>query len=1105
MKVLMAALGLAMSLRLACAGEAVRVGNEVRLRSVRFTVLSPTLVRLEHDRTQAFEDRPSLAVASRQWPPVDFALKEEPGLLEITTSDLRLRYVPRSGHFNPLNLRIELLRMAKPAVWRIGAKDRADLGGTRAGLDGITGPVRVGDGVLSREGWFVINDSHTPLFGDDGWPRPRANPAAQDLYFFGYGDNYAQGLHDYNELCGPIPLLPRWAFGVWFRPAGRHHSNELIAMVRQFRTRGWPIDVLVLDHWSRNGWGSYDWDPAYAPAPESFLKAAHDLGVKVALRVHPGGALLPADSRYGDVCDAVGWDPQRRGIIFFDISNQKEAAALLGSLVEPLQRQGVDFWWVDGTAATTMRWLPNLWWTNYLFNKLGMEAPAARNLILGRYAGPGSQRFPVGCTGDFALSWDVLTFLTWFTATAGNVGMVYWANPVGGQEYPKLDDQLVVRSVQFGAFSPVMLLTMPPWLQSDAAATQAGRFLRLRASLVPYLYSLAHGAHAEGTPLCKPMYIDFPQLEQAYDFKNQYILGQHLLVAPITEPAEEGSTETTKEIWFPPGTWTDLFTGRIVEGPSLLNYPASLDTMPVFARAGAIIPLEPPVEPKPGTSAPFLTIEVYAGDQGQFVLYDRDDAAAARAPAADPPQCTIAYTEGGRERTVRIGRPRGTLKGRPFRRRYEIRLSSFLPVQHVEVNGLGLPPVRAWKNEPGWMYDPARGLLTARTQAFSTAEAVEITFAGDFTPRARELAYRLREMVPRLESAAILLRRNKASEPLIEKLRAAEARAERLAGTLSPDTAGKLELEKALADVRTDVAQAVALAVDVIRNESLKLEFLRVVAGISLSSRIVPTPYRSITIRNELKFLPYAWGRLSGQIITAGLPPHQLGVLEPEGGTFFETDLEVGVVKLAEMHYPVHALLEWNGLQLDLTIENVLDNTFLKQFYVIGPFGDGSYRRVTEVAFPPERVIDLSAGYIGKRREAVYWKQSPWQAPVPDHERRDVRTINLSASLKRMPAAAGYAFSQIYVPHAVEAKLLLGSEGGVVIWLNGIEIFRDPYLKSNQPDAVTVMTRLRAGWNHVLVKSIDEGSYWGFCLRLVGKDGTPIPGAVSGWGPGFER
>ena len=1084
---------------LAAQRDFTRRGNTVWCRNVRFTVLSHTLIRLEYRADGAFVDAPSLIAAKRHWPLVDFDVVEEGGMLQITTRNLRLRYRVKSGRLNTENLDIELLHTPKPTVWRPAEVARRNLGGAHS-KPARAGTAPQGVGVLARDGWHLLDDSRTPLLVQ-GWPQPRPGPtSSQDLYFFGYGQNYSRGLRDFNDLVCQIPLIPRWAFGVWFLPATPQPAAQLLDTLRKFHHEQIPLSVLLVDHWYLNGWTSFDWNAKSFPDPDDFIKQAHSLGVKLGFCVHPGGAFLPRESVYPEVCKTVGWDPEKRGIIFFDLASPKEAEAFVNVLLAPIERQGADFWWVDGAAAANIRWMNKQLWTNHLVFAGSRQPENKRGLILSRFGGLGSGRCPVVYSGRTRQEWATLRYLCYYIPTAGNTGMPYWSFDIGSEKNTPPDDELFLRAVQLATFSPIMRLNARPWIYQPGTLSIVREFVRLRESLIPYLYSLSYQSHTEGLPLCRPMYLHYGAFDEAYNFKHQYLLGESLMVAPIVRSAAEESTrESTREIWFPPGAWNDFFSGRIIEGPAVLNYPSKPDQMPVFARSGSIIPLAPPGQ-APGKTAQRHIIEVYPGSPGEFMLYG-DDGESLDYRNGKHTLCRITYEEDERTMTVLVGETTGGYAGQPRQRSYQVHLNTSLPVQSVEVNGFPIPQAGELTRDPGWKYFPARGRLIAVTAPFPVSSPVEITFRGRFTQESRRLAYRLREVVPRLESAAILLERQGIAEPLVRKLREVEALAEQVNATLLPASDTAKHLEQGLARVRREIRELARLANSSIEDDSVKVEFMRVVLGFSLSSSVAPTPYRQMVFRNEFSFLQYGWGSLGGTISTEGQPVQAVGPLRPEEGASFESTIDINWVPLKEVDFPVRAEIEWEGVPIQLMVHNVIDNTFIKQFYAIGPFGDGSYRRVMELTFPPERSVDLADRYTGKRREIVSWKKVPWLAPVANGI--DYRFMDLGGTLKRMPSAAGYAYAQVYVPEAGEAKLLLGSEGGIAIWVNGVEIFRDPFLSTDQPDVVAVATQLRAGWNDLLVKSVDEGRAWGFYLRLVGKDDQPMPGAMSGWGPGF--
>ena len=1093
----------------ATARDVARDGNHVVDGTVRFTVISPTLIRLEHCRHGAFVDAPSLVAAERNWGEVGFELREEKGRLEIATEKLTLRYTRRSGGFNPLNLEIELMLGEKVVTWRPGMANKGNLGGARPSLDGVAGPVPLPEGILSRDGWYALDDSRTPVLVD-GWPTPREDVLSQDIYFFGYGYDYEQALRDFNDLSGRVPLPPRWALGVWLLCDWPLSGDELVGIVRSLHQNDVPISAVVMGNWNKNGWTSYDWDPASFPDPVGFLKKMHEFGVKVGLNIHPGGALLPSERGYTAVTKLVGWDPARRGMIFFDIGKPREAHAITKVLLPPLERQGVDFWWVDGAAAVTMRHLGSQWWTNSLFFNGSRVGHDKRGLLLGGYGGPGSHRFPITLSGLLSPTWEALDFLTYYTPTAGNSGVAYLANVVSGGEGPEPDDELFVRWLQLATASPLLVLRAHngrmPWADEPALLAAVTRSLSLRETFLPYFYTLASRMHTAGLPICRPMYLHYPATAEAYEFRHQYMLGRNLLVAPMARPAAGNGLMATRRIWFPPGKWHDFTTARIIQGPTVLNYPSHLDHMPAFAKGGSIIPLAWPKHAQ-DLEHERLVVEIFAGEPGQFELY-MDDGTSRAYTDGRSARCIISYFEDEQARIVRIGEVAGDYEGKPAKRSYQIRLNTFLPVIGVAVNGAGAKGLSEEGSEEGWFYDVPTGRLIVNTPAFPTSQAVEVVFVGDFKAEDRRLAYLLREVISRLESAAILLLQSKGPEELVEKIREIEALAEEASLSVCAGPVMSKDLEAGLGGIRAQIVQLVKEANETILNDAVKLQFMKAIIGVSLHSRIIPTSYRQVVVRTEMRFLSYGWGEVTGAVTVANQPPHAITLLRPRGNTFFETDVGIGALPLKEVAFDIRADIVWNGVAVELALAEVLNNTFIKQFYVIGPFGDGSYRRMTEMSFPPERHDDLAASYVGKRRSIVMWKKFPWQAPVTTIDEggrpgRDFRFVDLGRSLKRMPPSAGYAIARVFVPQDTTARLLIGSQGGITLWVNDVEVFRESYMKYDRPDQEAVATHLNKGWNTIRVKAVDEGNRWGFYLRLVGEDGTSIPEAMSGWGPGL--
>ena len=222
-----------------------------------------------------------------------------------------------------------------------------------------------------------------------------------------------------------------------------------------------------------------------------------------------------------------------------------------------------------------------------------------RPLTFSRYAGVGSHRYPIGFSGDTVITWASLDFQPYFTATASNVGYGWWSHDVGGHFFGYKDDELTVRWTQFGVFAPITRLhssdgpfnTREPWRYGERARRVMTSFLRLRHRLVPYLYTMNRRAHVDGEPLVQPMYYEHPHDADAYRVRNQYLFGDRLLVAPITTPADRATGLGAVRAWLPPGRWTDVFTGVTYRGGTTILLHRDLDTIPVLAPAGAILPL----------------------------------------------------------------------------------------------------------------------------------------------------------------------------------------------------------------------------------------------------------------------------------------------------------------------------------------------------------------------------------------------------------------------------------------------------------------------------------------------------------------------------------
>jgi alpha-glucosidase (family GH31 glycosyl hydrolase) len=622
--------------------------NVVQGDHYRITVLDAGLVRLEHSASGTFEDRASQMVVDRAFAPSDFEVTESEGALEIDTDRFHLVY--DKGPFTTHGLSVQAKGgfHSTDSLWRFGTAV-PNLGGTARTLDEADGAIPLEGGVLAFNGVAVVDDSGSVLLQDDGWIAARTE-GNLDLYVFCYGRDYRRALEVLYKLTGPPPLLPRYALGNWWSRYHAYTAEEYVGLVDRFRSEGVPLSVGVVDmDWHLvdvdpqhgSGWTGYTWNTDLFPDPPKFLSQLHERGLAVSLNVHPAEGVHAHERAYPAIARRMGIDPDSALPVAFDPTDPDFMEAYLEELHHPLEDEGVDFWWLDWQqgGVTRVPGLDPLWLLNH-FHFLDSARTGRLPLTFSRYAGIGSHRYPVGFSGDTVISWESLAFQPYFTATASNAGYGWWSHDIGGHFKGYKDDELATRWVQLGVFSPIMRLhggdnpfnSKEPWRFGPRAEELMKQSLRFRHRLLPYLDSMNVRAH-EGQPIVSPMYYDhpdrsasFPEQSPAYSVPHQFMFGTELLVAPITSPADRATGLGRVRAWLPEGTWTDVFTGLSYTGGRVLYLHRDLGSIPVLARAGAILPLLPEHALLDGVGVPTgVEVRVYAGADGDFTLAESTD------------------------------------------------------------------------------------------------------------------------------------------------------------------------------------------------------------------------------------------------------------------------------------------------------------------------------------------------------------------------------------------------------------------------------------------------------------------------------------------------
>jgi len=739
----------------------------------RFTILAPQLIRLEWAADGIFENHASLVFLNRKLPVPEFIHETAPdaGRTMIKTSALTLGYIHGNsdGRFSPNNLTITFDLNGKEMVWKPGMEDTGNLLGTTRTLDRVQGSnVELETGLISREGWTVVDDSARQLFDSvnfafaDGaqspWPWVLTRPTGdrQDWYFFGYGHDYKRALYDFTRVAGRVPLPPRFAFGAWWSRYWSYTDREFKELISGFQQNHVPLDVLVIDmdwHLTFNevtgnrkldasghelGWTGYSWNRQLFPNPDEFLAHVHEQGLKATVNIHPASGVQPWEDQYPQMAGAMGIDPATKEYVPFDITDNTLAKNFMDIVIHPLERQGIDFFWLDWQQEQTTK-VPNLnptWWLNYVFFS-DQEREGKRALLFHRWGGLGNHRYQIGFSGDTISVWDSLAFQPYFTATAANVGYAYWSHDIGGHMPGAIEPELYLRWIQWGIFSPILRThtTKNPgaerriWAYPEPFADLMRRCFARRYALQPYIYTEARKTYDTGLAFLRPLYYDWPEAPQAYEARNEYLFGDSILVHPVTQPVAKDSQLAKISVWLPEGDWIEWDSGASFHGPVTVDRCFSIGQIPLYVKTGSIIPMQPamsytgekPVDPLVLTIAPLQD-----GGASSYRLYeDAGDTRGYQQGEAAWTQIDAALSGDGSELTLKVEPAEGHYPGMRTERAYELRLPGSWPPSSVSANGESLGYSRK-AGAPGWHFEGDSLTTVITTQSFSVTQGVTV-------------------------------------------------------------------------------------------------------------------------------------------------------------------------------------------------------------------------------------------------------------------------------------------------------------------------------------------------------------------------------------------
>lgn len=547
-------------------------------------------------------------------------------------------------------------------------------------------------------------------------------------YYFIYGDDIDGVVSGYRQLTGKAPVMPKWAMGYWQSRERYKTQDEIVSTLAEFRKRQIPIDNIVQDwsYWPEDGWGSHEFDAQRFPNPKQMVDSIHALNGRVMISVWPK---FYVNTEHFKEFDQNGWmyrqaitdsirDWIGQGYLgsFYDAYSADARKLFWRQMNEHLYTLGFDAWWMDASEpnirdCTDLEYRKLLCGPTALgssaryFNAYALmnaEAiydgqrsvnPNQRVFLLTRSGFAGLQRYSTATwSGDIATRWEDMKAQISAGLNFAICGVPYWTMDIGGfcvedrymaaqatydrfhyeNEDLKEWRELNTRWFQFGAFCPLYRAhgqwpLREPWNiapENHPAYNSIYYYTKLRYNLMPYIYSLAGNTYLNDYTIMRPLVMDFTGDTGVYNIGNQYMFGSALMVCPVyTYKARE------REVYFPQNSgWYDFYTGKYIDGGKTLKVNAFYEYIPLFVRAGSIIPVGADIQ-STAEAQRDLTIYVYGGADAHFTLYEDEGV---NYNYEQGKYSTIEFTYTDATKTLTIGKCNGEFDGMPRNRKFNI-------------------------------------------------------------------------------------------------------------------------------------------------------------------------------------------------------------------------------------------------------------------------------------------------------------------------------------------------------------------------------------------------------------------------------------------------
>lgn len=652
---------------------------------LKFQVCSERLVRVLYSPSSSFSKRPDYVVLKAEWPPTKWTLRSNDDTVALDLPKLKVLVTRKDGVITfcdstGTKLFADNSRTMTPQEVNGEKTYRAEmfsnlwgsyeafygLGGHQSGTwnhrgeaidisqdnTNISVPM-----FLSSNGYGIFwNNTSRSRFNNRFLNALYLSSEVADVidYYFIYGPDFDSIVEGYRRLTGKVPMFGKWAYGFWQCKNRYQTQDEVLEVARKYRELKIPIDNIVQDWFWWYTMGEPVFDASRYPDPKAMVNELHRSNFHFMVSFwpyfRPGTKTYEDMERRGffvDKTKVAGFHPA--GQAFYDAFNPEARKYYWNLLDTALFKIGVDAWWLDTTEPETEGRETNILATNKVaigngarYQNLyplmtttgvyeGQRAASDRKrvFILSRSAFAGSQRTATAVwSGDVNSDWVFFKKQIPSGLNCSLSGLPYWTSDIGGFLLGKPDDaayrELFVRWFQFGVFSPIFRVhgTRSPdqnevWSYGREAQKILTDFIRLRYRLLPYIYSLAWMTTNDHYTPMRALVMDFRTDVRAANIGDQFMFGPSLLVNPVTEPAA-GS----RRIYLPNAKWYDFWSGRSINGGRAIDADAPLARLPLYVRAGSVIPLGPEIEWTNERPANPIELRVYRGADGIFTMYE---------------------------------------------------------------------------------------------------------------------------------------------------------------------------------------------------------------------------------------------------------------------------------------------------------------------------------------------------------------------------------------------------------------------------------------------------------------------------------------------------